>query len=171
MARKYVLANRPDGRSGILLNKDVSSDGAVDLWINAQTPSPLIFYGDPTDGRELMHEPPDGGAIFRIVTFNRELNDITPEQMLEMHKALNSDHVPTLEELQTAKHPSMHKTDTLNYFVLLSGKLWMLSEEEDVLLEPGDFVVQMGGIHGWKVESEEPAVLACVLIDGVPEAS
>ena len=99
------------------------------------------------------------------MTFTRALNDVTPEQMLEIHRGLNSEHVPSLEELHAAKHPTMHRTKSLNYFVLLSGRLWMLSELGDRLLEPGDFVVQLACMHGWRVESEEPAVLACVLID------
>ena len=44
----------------------------------------------------------------------------------------------------------------------------MLSEGRDVLLEPGDFVIQKGCMHGWRVEGDEPAVLGCVLIDAHP---
>lgn len=165
MAKKYVLADESDGRSNIVIDENYAAQGAVDLWINEATPAPLVFKGDPTKGRTFLHEPPDGGAIFRIVTFPKALNDITPEQMLDYHKALNSIHIPTLDELKAAKHPSMHRTDTLNYFILLSGSLWMLSEGKDVLLKPGDCVVQLGGMHGWRVESDDPAVLACVLID------
>ncbi len=165
MARKYVMANGSDGRSDILIGKDVPAEGAIDLWINFETPADLSSAADPTEGRTLLHEPPRGGALFRTVTFPRALNDVTPEQMLQLHQGLNSEHVPTLDELRAAKHPTMHSTDSLNYFVLVSGRLWMLSEEGDVLLEPGDFVIQQGCMHGWRVESEEPAVLACVLID------
>lgn len=168
MSKKYVMANLPNGSSEIVAEEPIAQDNAVDLWINHETPADLTGNADPTKGVEFLHEPPDGGAIFRIVRFTREMNDVTPEQAFAMHQALNSVHVPTLEELRAAKHPSMHKTDTLNYFVLLSGRLWMLSEGKDILLEPGDCVIQKGCMHGWRVEGEETAVLGCVLIDARP---
>lgn len=170
MAMKYVLGLGEAGRSDIIKAAEVPTSGAIDLWINDTTPADLSLRDDPTEGRGFLHEPPGGGAIFRVVTFSKDLNDVTPEQMLKVHETLKSVHVPTLDELRAAKHPTMHLTETLNYFVLLSGKLWMMSEGRDVLLEPGDFAVQLGGMHGWRVEGEEPAVLACVLIDALPNA-
>ena len=171
MPKKYVMATIADGQSDIVLQKEVPKEGAFDLWINFETPADMAGDVDPTEGRTFLHEPPRGGAIFRVVTFTKALNDVTPEQMLELHRGLNSEHVPTLDELRAAKHPSMHRTESLNYLVLLSGRLWMLSEIGDVLLEPGDFVVQQACMHGWRVESDEPAVLACVLIDSQRPAS
>lgn len=165
MPKKYVMANDAEGRSDVVIDKFVPLEGAFDLWINFNTPADLGSSADPTEGHTFLHEPPRGGAIFRVMTFTRALNDVTPEQMLELHRGLNSEHVPSLEELLAAKHSTMHRTSSLNYFVLLSGRLWMLSEQGDRLLEPGDFVVQQACMHGWRVESEEPAVLACVLID------
>ena len=165
MPKKYVMANDAEGRSDVVIDKVVPQEGAFDLWVNFETPADLGSSVDPTEGRTFLHEPPPGGAIFRVVTFTKALNDVTPEQMLELHRGLNSEHVPSLNELRAAKHPTMHRTDSLNYFVLLSGRLWMLSEVGDRLLEPGDYVVQQACMHGWRVESDEPAVLACVLID------
>lgn len=164
MARKYVMTTGQDGLSDVIIDEAIENKQVVDLWINHETPANLSRSDDPTAGT-LMHEPPDGGAIFRFVTFTKEMNDITPEAMFELHQQLNSVHIPPLDYLKTAKHPTMHRTDTLNYFVLVSGRLWALTEKEDVLLEPGDAIVQMGCMHGWRVESDEPAVLAAILID------
>jgi len=74
-------------------------------------------------------------------------------------------HIPSPEDLAKAKHPSMHKTDTLNYFVLLTGRLWALSEGRDVLLTPGDILIQKGCMHGWRNDGSEVARLFCVLVD------
>jgi quercetin dioxygenase-like cupin family protein len=63
----------------------------------------------------------------------------------------------------------MHKTDTLNYFVLLTGQLWALSEGKDVLMKPGDVLVQKGCMHGWRNDGKELARLFCVLIDATWE--
>ena len=164
MARKYVMATRADGLSDVVIDEEVGEGPVIDLWINHETPADISSHEDPTKGT-LMHEPPDGGAIFRLCTFTTEMSTITPEQMYAMHQQLHSVHIPTLDYLKAAKHPSMHKTDTLNYFVVISGRLWALSEGKDVLLEPGDFIIQQGCMHGWRVEGEEPALLAAILVD------
>lgn len=168
MAKKYVMAKRSDGESDIVLDQEIGPEPIIDIWLNFETPADQSGDKDPTQGAELLHEPPDGGAIFRLIRFTREMTERSAEEALALHKAINSTHMPTLEELKAAKHPSMHMTDTLNYFILISGKLWALSENEDVLLEPGDCIIQKGCMHGWRVDGDEPAVLGCVLIDAQP---
>ena len=68
MPTKYVMATAADGRSEIITSKPVATEGAIDLWINFETPADLSSAADPTEGRTLMHEPPRGGSIFRIVS-------------------------------------------------------------------------------------------------------
>ena len=170
MARKYVMGNRADGLSDVLQDDELvfpdTAAKALDLWINDSTPADLSATDDPTIGRKFEHEPPDGGAIFRIVEWAPgTADDATPEQVRAHHEELHSVHIPSLEYLRTAKHPSMHRTDTLNYFIVLSGQMWALSEGRDVLVKPGDVIIQHGCMHGWRIEGTEPCVMAAVLID------
>jgi hypothetical protein len=116
----------------------------------------------------LTHEPPDCGAIFRVLKV--EPGDATNaedgvEDALAMHARISSDVVPTREHLAAAKHPSMHRTNTLNYMVLVAGQLTALSENRDVVLHPGDVLVQLGGMHGWRNDGTETAVLVATMID------
>ncbi|MEB2346169.1 MAG: cupin domain-containing protein [Deltaproteobacteria bacterium] len=174
--KRYVMANRPDGLSDVVDETDLSAKLAApglqsqELWRNDETPADLSDPADPVADQAMYHEPPDGGAIFRVLKFPpaREMPEVTPEMMVAYHQAIHSVHVPSLEYLRSAKSPTMHKTDTLNYFVLASGELWALSEGRDVLLRPGDVVVQKGCMHGWANRSDEPAVLVAVLIDSHP---
>ncbi len=171
MPKKYVFDVRPDGLSDIVLEQDISTIPplmpafmAMDLWSNTETPAELNQQGDPTLGKGFLHEPPDGGAVVRIIDFHPD----NPSAWLDpkaMHEGIGSVHIPSQDYLAKAKHPSMHKTDTLNYFVLLTGRLWALSEEKDVLLEPGDVLIQKGCMHGWRNDGEVLARLFCVLID------
>lgn len=174
--KRYVMANRPDGLSDIVFENDLAAKLGLpglqthELWRNDQTPADLSDPVDPVSEQMMYHEPPDGGAIFRVLKFppEKDMAQVTPELMVAYHQAIHSAHVPTLEYLQKAKSPSMHKTDTLNYFVLASGELWALSEGRDVLLRPGDVIVQKGCMHGWANRSDQPAVLVAVLIDSLP---
>ena len=99
--------------------------------------------------------------------------DAPAETLLELSRALfanmQSDFVPTLETVR--RSPSFHKTDSLDYLVILSGRLTMLmDDEEETTLEAGDVVVQQGVLHGWRVEGDEPVRMFAVLIDGQPAA-
>lgn len=171
MAKKYVMGLNRDGRSDVVFEEDITVLSAfgpglhgMDLWLNRETPADMTGTEDPVRGKAMIHEPPDGGAIFRVLEFKP--GQLTAEDMLATHRNLQSIHVP--EEMGALKDPTMHKTDTLNYFCLLSGELWALSEESDVLLRPGDVIVQKGCMHGWRNDAAEPARLICVLIDAHP---
>ena len=59
----------------------------------------------------------------------------------------------------------MHKTETVDYIILLKGKVTLILDEEEVDLEPFDVVVQRGTNHAWANTGSEPALLIAVLID------
>jgi naringenin degradation protein FdeH len=76
---------------------------------------------------------------------------------------LGSTHQPSAAD--SAKHPTMHKTDSIDYLVVISGSMHMLMEEGEVELHAGDCIVQRGTNHAWVNRSGKPCVLAAVLID------
>jgi mannose-6-phosphate isomerase-like protein (cupin superfamily) len=167
------MGNRPDGTSDVLIEDDVVVSPAKiiqELWVNDATPANPASTGDPVAGKQVIHEPPDGGAVFRMLMLppKRDWPTPTAEQMVEMHRAISSTHVPTVEYLRTAKSVTMHKTNTLNYFVLISGELVAMSEGRDVVLKPGDVLIQKGCMHGWENRTSEPAILCGVLVDSLP---
>lgn len=92
----------------------------------------------------------------------------TVEEAKLMHHDIGSVHVPSDQDFAKLKHTSMHRTDTLNYMVLVSGELWALSDTDDILLKPGDVLIQKGCMHGWRNDGKEKARLVAVLIDAKP---
>ncbi|MBO0737042.1 MAG: cupin domain-containing protein [Alphaproteobacteria bacterium] len=63
----------------------------------------------------------------------------------------------------------MHRTETLDYALLLSGECDLeLDNGEVVHIKPGDVVVQRGTMHAWVNKGPQPAVFAFVLIDADP---
>ena len=62
-----------------------------------------------------------------------------------------------------------HRTETVDYAILLSGEIDMELENGEVVhLKPGDVVVQRGTIHTWVNRGSVPAVTAFILIDAKP---
>jgi quercetin dioxygenase-like cupin family protein len=69
------------------------------------------------------------------------------------------------ERVDTSRHPAMHKTNTIDYIILLKGDVTLLLDEGEVRLEPFNVVVQRGTNHAWVNNGKEPALLIAVLID------
>ena len=61
----------------------------------------------------------------------------------------------------------MHVTETLDFLVVLSGELRLIMEEGDIVLRPGDSVVQRGTLHAWANDSDEECVVVGVLISSL----
>lgn len=140
----------------------------TNFWISDGTPAE---YDGPTETCEgdFVLKPRPHGSTFRVVEFMPE----DPEVMARLSSA---DGAAAFAEMgaganvvQGARHPWMHRTDSVDYAVVLSGEIWMLLDdpEDDVLLKPGDVVVQRGTNHAWANRGAEPCQMIFVLVDGV----
>ena len=67
--------------------------------------------------------------------------------------------------VDTTKHPAMHKTETVDYIILLKGDVTLILDEEEIDIKPFDVVVQRGTNHAWVNNGTEPALLIAVLVD------
>jgi quercetin dioxygenase-like cupin family protein len=65
--------------------------------------------------------------------------------------------------------PRMHRTDSIDYAVVMSGEIDMELDDGNLThLKAGDVVVQRGTIHNWQNTGTEPCVIAFVLVDAKP---
>jgi mannose-6-phosphate isomerase-like protein (cupin superfamily) len=64
--------------------------------------------------------------------------------------------------------PRNHRTDSIDYAVVLSGEIDMELDDSVVHLNAGDVLVQRGTIHNWVNRSTKPCAIAFVLIDAKP---
>jgi quercetin dioxygenase-like cupin family protein len=64
---------------------------------------------------------------------------------------------------------TLHRTDSLDYAVIMSGEIDMELETGEIThLKAGDVVVQRGTVHNWVNRGTEPCVIAFVLIAAKP---
>lgn len=106
--------------------------------------------------------PGPGGTKFVVEVAWPDKEDYSHDDAKEMFKSLNSERAHMEGH---AAHPGMHRTDTIDYLVILSGEIYMLLETEEVLLKSGDTVVQSGVAHSWSNRSAEPCVILAVIVD------
>ena len=136
----------------------------TELWVTNEMP---VDNGGRTDqgARPMRHDPTPKGTIFRVVEIPPESTQ-TPIDAKAAFEALSSTNKPTAKD--TSTHPSMHKTNSIDYLVVISGEMWMVMEEGEVLLRAGDCIVQRGTNHAWVNRTGRPCLLAAVLIDAQP---
>lgn len=67
-------------------------------------------------------------------------------------------------EYQPGVAPRNHRTDSIDYAVVLSGEIDMELDDTVVRLKGGDVLVQRGTIHNWVNNGTESCVIAFVLI-------
>jgi mannose-6-phosphate isomerase-like protein (cupin superfamily) len=126
----------------------------TELWVSGRVPI------GPTDTDaatvEWTLEPPPGGACFRIVEIAPD--DVAPDGGAG---AAGGDELePDHEEFQGA-----HATDTLDYVTILRGEVILVVGDTEVVLRPGDSVVQQPGVpHDWQNRSGQSAVMVGVLL-------
>jgi quercetin dioxygenase-like cupin family protein len=61
-----------------------------------------------------------------------------------------------------------HRTDSIDYIVVISGEIDMELDDSTVHLRAGDVMVQRGTIHNWVNNGTAPCVLAVILIAAKP---
>jgi len=90
---------------------------------------------DPQDGAARQVATTDpGGTVFRVI------------------------------EYRPGVAPRNHRTESLDYAVVLSGEIDMELDGSVVHLRAGDVLVQRGTIHNWVNRGTEPCVIAFVLV-------
>lgn len=63
------------------------------------------------------------------------------------------------------KRTVMHRTRTLDYVVVIEGEIVLILDDSEVVLKPGDVVVQRGTDHAWENRSGTIARAAFFHID------
>ena len=116
------------------------------------------------DARRAAARAAAGGTRIRIVDIPPDSvqNALTPEEAAAAFAAIGAAHAHGLD----GPHALMHRTETVDYGIVLSGEVWLVVDEGETRLGPGDVVVQRGTNHAWSNRTEETARMAFVLVDG-----
>jgi quercetin dioxygenase-like cupin family protein len=99
---------------------------------------PVDNAGDADTSSRRVGTTLDNGTVFRVVSFGP---GVTPRN---------------------------HRTDSVDYAVVMSGEIDMELDGESVHLKAGDVLVQRGTIHNWVNKGSAPCVIAFVLVAAKP---
>ena len=86
------------------------------------------------------------------------------KRMAKMFHAAGADDA----RIPMGRHPSMHRTDSVDYIILLKGEVTALLDESEVRMKPFDVLIQRGTNHAWSNRTNETTYIAFILIDAEP---
>lgn len=145
--RRVVTGHDAKGVAKVLIDAPVtnirsSRPGSASrlMWSTDATPADISVGEDIEDmgARVLGTPPPANGTRFTI-------NDIPP-----------------------GRPGRMHRTETIDYAIVLAGEIDMEMDDSIVKLKTGDVVIQRGTNHSWINRGSETARIAFVLVDAKP---
>lgn len=135
----------------------------TNFWISNGTPAEYDGAEETCTGDFILH-PPRDGSVFRCVEFEPE----DPEVLAGLDgKTAFAEMGASANIVEGARHPFMHRTDSVDYAVILKGEIHMLMDDTEVLVKAGDVVVQRGTNHAWSNRGTESCIIAFILVDGV----
>lgn len=170
--KRVVTGRDARGRSVILMEGEsphsfvLEKAGGLqltELWETTSSPADNSGGADAAE-HERRIEPKGGGTVFRIIEYPPDsvrLKTLKPEEYFSSMGAQAAD-------AATRRHPGMHRTDTVDYAIVLSGEIYALMDEGEVLLHAGDCLIQRGTSHAWSNRTQEPCVIAFVLVAAKP---
>jgi hypothetical protein len=166
--RSIVISDGPPGN--VVPNPSDPERGHINFWKTDSVPASNAVYADPMAGPPAPLPPPRGGTMFRFFQIAPEKSeaDLSKEErdlrMARMFEAAGAAHA----RLPMDRHPSMHRTDSVDYIILLAGEVTALLDVGEVKMKPFDVLIQRGTNHGWVNHGDTPALLAAILVDAEP---
>jgi naringenin degradation protein FdeH len=171
--RRIVTGHNAQGRSIIVsdapsphvLTLPGRADLALtDLWVTDRAPASNAGSAD-TAKRRMSLEPPMNGSIFRVVEFPPDAAGGGGFDRAAAFRAMGATHAL---DPDGSRHAAMHRTDTVDYALVLTGEIWALMDEGETLMRAGDTLVQRGTNHAWSNRSDQPSLVAFVLVSAAP---
>ena len=170
--RRVVTADDVKGNSRIVEDAPASAVRnvpsrpgyrAVNVWRTEQSPALITAKDSVAEHQGIL--PPRNGTILRIIDFPPEPRDERDlKRMLDA--TFGGIYQDAAHDLRAGKHPGMHRTETVDYAIVLEGEIWAVMDEGETLLRAGDVLIQRGTNHAWANRSTATARIAFVLIDG-----
>jgi mannose-6-phosphate isomerase-like protein (cupin superfamily) len=141
--RRVVTGHDAQGRAKVLIDEQVKNvfsprPGAEFSVIWSSEGFPVNNDGSEDPSNKKIGTTIDNGTVFRIVSFGPGVS------------------------------PRNHRTDSVDYAVVMSGEIDMVLDDETVHLKAGDVLVQRGTVHNWINNGSVPCVIAFTLVSAKP---
>jgi mannose-6-phosphate isomerase-like protein (cupin superfamily) len=142
-----------------------------EVWCTEGSPAPVDNGADPSTG-PLMLPPPKQGTRMRFVDIPPDTPELLAHGAAKMHDAFSQiGDVKASTVTADSPHPLMHRTETVDYGIVIEGELTLVLDDSEVQLKPGSVVIQRGTNHAWANRSGKSCRMLFILLDGRYDAT
>lgn len=139
----------------------------VEVWNTRETPALIDRRSDEPSETGLVLAPPKGGTRLRVIEFPPESDQIRRLDEAGAREKFGAMGGAAASQFkQGAPHPLMHRTQTVDYGIVLEGEITLIVDHGETTVRTGDIVVQRGTNHAWANRTDRNCRMAFVLIDG-----
>ena len=141
--RRVVTGHDQNGKAIVTIDEPVKNiaqgrPGAMATVVWTTQGFPVDNDGTADESQRKVATTLDNGTVFRVVEFS-----------------------PGVQR-------RMHRTDSIDYAVILNGEIDMELDDSTVRLKAGDVLVQRGTIHNWVNRGTQPCTICFILIAAKP---
>ena len=174
--RRVVMGHDDNGRAVVIedgpapfvhINPKNDDDWSTDLWRTSETPAKIVQVHEESTLGPRRQMPRPNGSVFRINHFAPETEDVrnrTVEEARAAFAALGNERASTYG--RGGSHPASHRTETIDYALILAGEITMIIDDGEGEVKAGDVVIPRGTNPAWVNRSDAACDVLFVLIDG-----
>lgn len=174
--RRVITGHDADGKAIIISDAPpvhtqlVGGPGGptfFEIWHTQETPALIYSQPQEFDENGLVLPPPKKGTRIRVIEFppeGEEIQKLTKADAAAKFKSMGDEKASTSGE--DAPHPLMHRTQTIDYGIVLEGEITLVLDRGETTIQAGDIVIQCGTNHAWANRSGKICRMAFALIDG-----
>lgn len=172
--RRVVTGHDDHGRAVILFDdadapNSFASDtipgfGATVVWYTPDGVVDHVSDADPAPAGAQIDFPAVGETVVRVA-------DFPPDRVYPQNAGdAVFDEIGAHEEREagsehsSGKHFWFHRTESIDYAVVLEGEITLLVDEGEVTMRPGDVAIQRATAHAWSNRTDKTARVMFVLV-------
>lgn len=171
--KRHVIGIKDNKMSGVIYSDNPEYQEVpqifwrTTLWNTTELPVDNTIGGDRAKS-VTQREPSENGLTWRALEIPPDIPDKQKhiEILQGLNKKVKQKYPPTSKDLE--RHPSMHRTDTLDMFVVGYGEIYLVTDTDEVLLRQDDTALVKGVNHAWSNRSDKPCMLFGVMVHAKP---
>ena len=173
--KRVVTGHDPDGRAVVLSDAaptrvhQVGGPGGptfFEVWNTRETPVTIERRAQEPLEAGLVLAPPSDGTRLRVIDFPPETEALRQLMAAQASAAFSEmGGADAARNHAGAPHPLMHRTQTVDYGIVLEGELTLVLDRGETTVRAGDIVIQQGTNHAWANRSGQRCRVAFVMLD------
>jgi len=152
----------------VMTLQGIPTFGVTEIWKTDSAPADNLATEDPCT-LPVQLAPPKRGTVIRVVEFPPDRVWLKSADREKAFASMGRSGAQALaHDASASRHPMMHRTQSVDYAIVISGEIWALMDTGETKMKAGDILIQRGTNHAWSNRSRKPCLVVFVLIDAKP---